>query len=162
MTAALPEPFSWREPRFEDLPAVAELERLVFPDPWPEALYASEIGQPDRFQLLAFAPSGDLAAYLFASWQADELHILKVATHPRYQGRGLATALLQAAQEEAKRKKGIGLVLEVRVSNRRAIQLYQRLGYRLIGRRSAYYHDGEDALVMQLSLSRSFLRSLGF
>lgn len=152
--AALPEPFSWRAPDYADLPAVAELERLVFPDPWPQALYGSELGQPERFQRLVFAFSGELAAYLFACWQADELHILKVATHPRYQGKGLATALLGAAYEEALRRKGVGLILEVRVSNRKAIQLYQRLGYQLIGRRSAYYQNGEDAYVMYLSLPK--------
>jgi ribosomal-protein-alanine N-acetyltransferase len=152
--AALPEPFHWRTPQLADLPAVAALEKMVFPDPWPEALYATEVGQPERFQRVVFAPSGELAAYLFASWQGDELHILKVATHPQYQGLGIATALLQAAYEEAQEKRGAGLILEVRVSNRRAIQLYQRLGYQLIGRRGAYYQDGEDALVMYLRLPR--------
>lgn len=154
--AALPEPFSWRNPGYADLPALAELERLVFPDPWPQALYGSELAQPERFQRIVLTPTGELAAYVFACWQVDELHILKVATHPRYQGKGLATALLEAAYEEALKKKGVGLILEVRVSNRRAIQLYQRLGYRPIGRRSAYYQDGEDAYVMYLSLPKSW------
>jgi len=152
--AALPEPFVWREPTFDDLPKVAALEQLVFTDPWPEALYASELGQPDRFQRVVFAPSGELVAYLFACWQVDELHILKVATHPSFQGMGLATALLQAAWEEGVRRKGEALTLEVRVSNRRAIELYQRLGYRVVGRRPRYYQDGEDALVMTAPLPR--------
>jgi len=152
--AALPKPFVWRQPTFDDLPKVAALEQLVFTDPWPEALYASELGQPHRFQRVVFAPSGELAAYLFACWQVDELHILKVATHPRFQGMGLATALLQAAYEEGVRRKGTALTLEVRVSNRRAIALYRRLGYQVVGRRPGYYQDGEDALVMTAQLPR--------
>lgn len=159
--AALPQPFVWREPHFTDLQAVAELEAMVFPDPWPQALFATEVGQPERFQRLIFAPSGELAAYLFACWQVDELHILKVATHPRFQGIGLATALLTAAQEEAERRHGVGLILEVRVSNRRAIELYRHLGYRVVGRRPRYYQNGEDALVMYRNVRPSFLKRLG-
>ncbi|MCX7895709.1 MAG: ribosomal protein S18-alanine N-acetyltransferase [Thermoanaerobaculum sp.] len=155
--ASLPEPFLWREPHFSDLAAVAQLEALVFPDPWPEGLFATEVGQPNRFQRVVLAPSGALAAYLFAAWQVDDLHILKVATHPQYQGRGLATALLQAALEEAENKGGRSLTLEVRVSNRRAIELYRRLGYLIAGRRSRYYQDGEDAYVMSRPISRSLL-----
>ncbi|MGC8916231.1 MAG: ribosomal protein S18-alanine N-acetyltransferase [Thermoanaerobaculum sp.] len=159
--AALPEPFTWREPHFSDLAAIAELESLVFPDPWPEGLFATEVGQPDRFQRLVFTPTGELAAYLFAVWQVDELHILKVATHPSYQGRGLATALLRAAQEEAERRRGASVTLEVRVSNRRAIELYRHLGYRIVGRRPRYYQNGEDAFVMVHKLRTGLFKRLG-
>ena len=41
--------------------------------------------------------------------------------------------------------------LEVRVSNRRAIGMYERFGFRSAGVRPRYYHDnGEDALIMWL------------
>jgi ribosomal-protein-alanine N-acetyltransferase len=36
----------------------------------------------------------------------------------------------------------------VRVSNDRAITLYERLGYRTVGRLEAYYKDGEPAFLM--------------
>ena len=41
--------------------------------------------------------------------------------------------------------------LEVRVSNREAIAMYERFGFRSAGVRHRYYHDnGEDALIMWL------------
>ena len=41
--------------------------------------------------------------------------------------------------------------LEVRVSNRNAIAMYERFGFRAAGVRPRYYHDnGEDALIMWL------------
>lgn len=159
--AALPQPFIWREPSFSDLEAIAELERLVFTDPWPASLFATELGQPERFQRVVLAPTGELAAYLFAAWQVDELHILKVATHPRFWGQGLATALLHAAREETERRRGSGLILEVRVSNRRAIELYRHLGYQVVGRRPRYYQDGEDALVMFCHVRQNLFQRLG-
>ena len=150
--SALAQGFVGREARTEDIPAVAALEAEVFSDPWPQHLYLQEVGQPQRFQRVVYSENGYLAAYLFACWQLDELHVLKVATHPLYEGRGLATALLEEARLEAARSSARGLLLEVRPSNRRAIRLYRFLGYELIGRRPRYYADGEDALVMCLPI----------
>ncbi len=151
--AALLDDFDLRPARAEDVPAVAALEAELFPDPWPRHLFLQEIGQPLRFQRVIVDHRGVLAAYLFACWQADELHILKVATHPDYQRRGLATLLLELAFAEARRQGGRGLILEVRPSNRGAYLLYRRLGYHVLGRRSRYYSDGEDATVMFLPVS---------
>lgn len=151
--AALPDGFVLRQARVEDVPAVASLEAAVFPDPWPPHLYLQEVGQPLRFQRVAAHEMGGLVAYLFACWQVDELHVLKVASHPLYQQRGLATALLAEAFDEARRARGRGLILEVRPSNRNALRLYRHLGYQALGRRPRYYSDGEDALVMFLAVS---------
>lgn len=150
--AALPEGYLLQQARREDVPEVAQLEAVAFPDPWPAHLYLNEVGQPLRFQRVVRDGQGVLAAYLFACWQVDELHILKVATSPLHEGRGLATTLLEEAREEALRRRGRGVILEVRPSNRRAITLYRRLGYAAIGRRPRYYSNGEDAIVMFLAL----------
>ncbi len=150
--SALAQGFLSRPARVEDIPAVAALEADVFSDPWPQHLYLQEVGQPQRFQRVVHTDVGQLAAYLFACWQLDELHVLKVATHPIYEGRGLATVLMDEARDEAERASARGLILEVRPSNRRAIRLYRFLGYEILGRRPHYYADGEDALVMCLRL----------
>jgi ribosomal-protein-alanine N-acetyltransferase len=151
--AALPQGFLIRAAEPEDVPSVAALEARVFPDPWPVHLYAQEVRQALRFQRVVFNGDGYLAAYLFACWQADELHILKVATHPMYQGSGVASTLLADAAAEAHRGHGRGIILEVRPSNHRAVQLYRHLGYHVIGRRPRYYSDGEDAIVMFFAVS---------
>jgi ribosomal-protein-alanine N-acetyltransferase len=150
--AALAKGFLTRAAREEDVPVVAALEAEVFPDPWPAHLYMQEIGQPLRYQRVVYTEDGFLAAYLFACWQVDELHVLKVATHPLHEGKGLATALMAEAKIEAERSGAHGLVLEVRPSNRRALRLYRHLEYVVVGRRPRYYADGEDALVMTLGI----------
>jgi [ribosomal protein S18]-alanine N-acetyltransferase len=151
--AAIPDSFLTRIPSIEDVTAVARLEAHVFADPWPAHLYVQEVGQPMRFQRVIIDPNGFLAGYLFACWQADELHILKVATHPIHEGKGLATMLMEEAREEAVQGNASSLILEVRPSNRRAITLYRRLGYETLGRRPRYYADGEDALVMAYNVA---------
>jgi ribosomal-protein-alanine N-acetyltransferase len=65
--------------------------------------------------------------------------------------------LLDALVEESKLLKAQWLWLEVRVSNARAIEVYERYGFRRINVRKSYYPlDGltrEDALVMNYSLA---------
>lgn len=152
--AAVPKGYLSRRATTADVPAVAKLEAEVFVDPWPGHLYLQEVEQPLRFQRVVVGPNGAVVAYLFACWQVDELHILKVATHPLFEGRGLASALMAEAREEAIKGGARGLFLEVRPSNRRAVKLYLHIGYRVIGRRPGYYTNGEDALVMFLDLAR--------
>jgi ribosomal-protein-alanine acetyltransferase len=153
--AALPEGLASRAAVGDDVPAVAAIEGAVFPDPWPAHLYLQEIDQPLRFQRVVATGRGEIVAYLFACWQVDELHVLKVATHPVYAGRGLATSLLAEALDEVRRRQGRGVILEVRPTNQRAVRLYRRLGYHVLARRPRYYADGEDALVMFLDAGRA-------
>ena len=152
--AAVPAGYLSRQATTADIPAVARLEADVFVDPWPSHLYLQEVEQPLRFQRVIVGPNGGVVAYLFACWQVDELHVLKVATHPLFEGRGLGSALMAEAREEAVRGRARGLFLEVRHSNRRAVKLYLHIGYRIIGRRPGYYTNGEDALVMFYDLTR--------
>jgi ribosomal-protein-alanine N-acetyltransferase len=158
--AALPQGFLIRHAQPDDVAAVSALEAQVFPDPWPAHLYAQEVRLALRFQRVVFNSNGYLTAYLFSCWQADELHVLKVATHPMYHGIGLATTLLKEAAAEAARGHGRGIILEVRPSNHRAVMLYRHLAYRVIGRRPRYYSDGEDALVMSLAISPTGLAAV--
>jgi ribosomal-protein-alanine N-acetyltransferase len=66
-----------------------------------------------------------------------------------YQRRGVAQCVI-GELEKAGRERGCGYAyLEVRVSNRPAIELYKKLGYQSAYTRKGYYLDGEDALVME-------------
>jgi len=68
---------------------------------------------------------------------------------PEQRGSGVAGQLLRRLFEEA--QGVLPFTLEVRVSNRRAIGMYERFGFRSAGVRPRYYHDnGEDALIMWL------------
>jgi ribosomal-protein-alanine N-acetyltransferase len=59
-------------------------------------------------------------------------------------------------------KLGIALdatesVLEVRISNEVAINLYRKYGYRVLTRRKRYYRDNdEDAWLMQVDIDEAF------
>jgi ribosomal-protein-alanine N-acetyltransferase len=75
-------------------------------------------------------------------------HLMNVAVDPRVRRRGIAAELLRRLFEETD-ERGAQYTLEVRTSNRAAIAMYERFGFRSAGRRRGYYHDNrEDALIM--------------
>jgi len=66
---------------------------------------------------------------------------------------GIATVMMLRAMKAMKVYYGAAEVyLEVRVSNTPAISLYEKLGYRVVGRIPKYYSDGEDAYLMACPL----------
>ncbi|MCB1382007.1 MAG: GNAT family N-acetyltransferase/peptidase C39 family protein [Notoacmeibacter sp.] len=72
--------------------------------------------------------------------------LYSIAVAPRAKGQGTGAALLKAAETAAWEHGRMILRLEVREDNRRAIGLYERSGYRRIGRYLDYYGDHTNAL----------------
>jgi [ribosomal protein S18]-alanine N-acetyltransferase len=91
--------------------------------------------------------------FLLAWLVADEIHIINVATHPDRRRCGVAAALLRTLIEHAQSERVRLVLLEVRRSNRPAIQLYRSHGFSAMGLRRAYYADNsEDAIEMMLAI----------
>lgn len=72
--------------------------------------------------------------------------LYSIAVASRHRGTGLAEMLMRDAEEAAAARGAEVVRLEVREDNRRAVRLYERLGYGLIGRHRNYYADGADGL----------------
>ena len=111
-------------------------------------MFASELVKPASICLGAF--EGDqLLGYVVNSRYVDAWHVMNVAVDPDYQGRGIATTLLERLFELTRDDERRGYTLEVRVSNSHAIRLYEKLGFERRGIRRGYYTDNrEDALIM--------------
>lgn len=56
---------------------------------------------------------------------------------------------MESVIEQLREKKVSDLFLEVRQSNQDAIRFYQKFSFAEVDRRSRYYSDGEDAIVME-------------
>jgi len=133
---------------YSDLPAVISIERRSFPTPWSLAMFVLELSKPSGICLAATA--GDqLLGYLVCSRYEQVWHLMNVAVAPERRRAGVARRLIAQLLEESGGR--LPLTLEVRVSNRPAIAMYERLGFRSAGVRPRYYRDnGEDALIMWL------------
>jgi ribosomal-protein-alanine N-acetyltransferase len=135
------------EPR--DLDTVETIERASYPTPWSRSMFAAELRKPSALALGAYAESGELVAYAFASRYVDAWHVMNVAVAPEFRRRGIATLLLERLFDVTASDQRRGYTLEVRVSNHDAIKLYERLGFEARGIRRGYYTDNrEDALIM--------------
>jgi ribosomal-protein-alanine N-acetyltransferase len=138
-----------------DLDAVMAIEALSFPTPWARQAFSDELARPwARLEVLSQVATGRVVGFCNYWLVADELHILNVAVHPDERRRGHAARLLQHILSEANRSKIRVVLLEVRLSNRPAQELYRKFGFREVGTRPRYYADnGEDALLMDRELS---------
>ena len=136
-----------------DLAAIDEIEQHSFKTPWPRGTFAGELLR--EWARIDIARIGERAVAFCNYWLVTtEVHILSIATHPDYRGRGIARALLAHVLDVA-RTAGCSLAtLEVRRSNQPAIALYERAGFKTVHVRARYYQDdNEDALVMLRGLS---------
>ncbi len=129
----------------DDLPAIEAIERLCFPDPWPQAVIEQ---QRERF-LVAMTEDGALMGYLCFSSILDEGSIDNIAVAPQWRRQGAAGALMNAALDRARTLALSFITLEVRETNAAAIALYKKHGYAEVGRRKDYYRaPREDAILM--------------
>jgi ribosomal-protein-alanine N-acetyltransferase len=132
---------------YADLPQIIAIERRAFPTPWSLAMFVLELSKPSGICLAALL-EGRIVGYLVCSRYDTVWHIMNVAVDPDHRRKRIATGLLgdlfaRIGDPEAR------YTLEVRPSNRAAIVLYERYGFRSAGLRRRYYQDnGEDALIM--------------
>jgi [ribosomal protein S18]-alanine N-acetyltransferase len=132
---------------YADLPQVIAIERRAFPTPWSLAMFVLELSKPSGVCLTALR-EGKIVGYCVCSRYDTVWHLMNIAVDPDHQRKGVATALLAALWERVNDLQG-RFTLEVRRSNRPAIALYERHGFRAAGLRRRYYQDnGEDALIM--------------
>jgi len=149
-------PYVVEEARADDVEALASLERRCYTHPWSvrgfrEALRRGEHG----LVLVARAPAGadperGILAYCVIETAADELHVHNLAVRPEYRGGGLGRRLLAIGLTIGERRGARVALLEVRESNRPAIELYRSMGFAPVAvRRNYYSQPAEDALVLR-------------
>jgi len=162
---------STREARFEPLSrerldAVLAVEQSAYSHPWTranfldtlDAGYQAEclwVNDPPHLQP-ATSKSDKLLGYFIAMKGVDEVHLLNITVAPAFQRQGWALVMLDALALWSRGQGARWVWLEVRVSNTRALEVYERRGFVRAGLRKAYYPAAhgqrEDAVVMSLAL----------
>lgn len=148
-----PQP-QWESMLAPSLDAVLRVEQAAYPHPWNHANFVDALHSGYQAQMLM--ADGHLVGYFVAMKGVDEVHLLNITVAPEYQGQGWARYMLDALGRWSRAQAAASLWLEVRVSNVRAQRIYEKHGFREVGRRKQYYPNGlqprEDALVMSLQL----------
>jgi len=137
------------------LPQVMAIEQQAYTHPWTEGIFRDCLRVGYSAWVVANS-HGEVLAYALMTMAVGEAHVLNLCTAPQQQRQGLAGFLLKHLMMVARAASVTTLLLEVRVSNLAAQQLYAGFGFNKIGQRRGYYpaFDGrEDAYVLALSLS---------
>lgn len=145
-----------RQLTLADLDEIEAIERRSYPTPWSRSMFAAELSKASsRCTGAVHVELNRLVGYLIVARYVDAWHIMNLAVDEPYRGRGLATRLLQDLFDATEGEGLRGYTLEVRISNERAIRLYERMGFTSSGIRRGYYTDNrEDAYVMWRGPSR--------
>lgn len=130
------------------LEQICDLEKKIFPNPWPLEAFLSELYAPYSHSFVVL-DGKRIAAYAVTWFLGEEFHLSNIAVDDKYRKRGIATWMLDNFLQMC-RKAGIKIAhLEVRRSNLGAIKLYRKFGFHVTGVRKNYYEtEHEDALMM--------------
>jgi ribosomal protein S18 acetylase RimI-like enzyme len=156
---------SYRGIKPSDLEMLDRLINAAMVHPWSPPEVVSAVEGPGRCAWFAMSGSAgavggapnessglrDVAlGFVLARRVLDVLEIDLVGVEPTKRRSGIARGLLLHLIE-VERARGISQVqLELAASNTPAVGLYAGLGFVVVGRRSRYYPDGDDALLLTM------------
>lgn len=133
---------------------IAEIEKEIFTTPWSLKSIVSVYENENNCIFVAVdRDSGAAVGHICLETVLDEGTLTSVAVRECYRNKGIARGLMDCLISEAKKRKLAFINLEVRSSNRAAVQLYEKYGFEINGLRKNYYTKPlEDALLMILHL----------
>jgi len=136
----------------KDIPEVMALERSAHSHPWRQSSFEDCLKGRQKCWLAEHKET--LVGYVVVTHGGGDAELLNISVSPVYQRKGIGSCLIQHAINTVKDKADM-LFLEVRVSNRKAIELYAKEGFFEVGLRKNYYptvNGHEDALLMASQL----------
>ena len=142
-----------------DLSIIMSIARDAFMLPWSAAMMRDSLLAAHTQVFGMFDDAGHIIGFVVFSIVLDEIELLSMAVNPDYQKQGYGRSLLGHVISQAKKNKTESIFLEVRHSNTRALNLYQKEGFKVIGERKAYYpvedmqKTREDAVLLSLGIA---------
>ena len=135
-----------------DIPRAAEMERMIFTDPWSEKVYR-ETFKLEGVEYVAATDETDDGEVIVGVAGVRNIvgtgEITNVMVLPGYRRQGIAKRMIADLIERGRRLGAEEFTLEVRVSNKTAINVYEKLGFVGEGIRPKFYRNPEeDALIM--------------
>lgn len=152
---AAPSQYAIRPLMMEQLQDVLRLNIRCFRngDNYTKHTFEYLLGEPRTLSFRTVNEADDLVGFAFVMVNENNAaHLTTIGVAPEHRRRGLAAGLLDHV-EEALRQREVGtIMLEVRVSNIAAQELYRRRNYTIVQRIGRYYNNGEDCFLMMKAI----------
>lgn len=135
--------------------AAFKLQTACHAFPWSRKVFMDCLEPP--YFAWQIEVEGKLAGYYVGLLAAVEATLMDIGVHKSFRGNGLGRELVKHFLLECNKKQALDAWLEVRVSNKNAINLYQSMGFDTIETRKDYYplaEGKEDALIMKIELGK--------
>lgn len=139
-----------RRMQSEDIDAIISIEEKAYgAHHWSKDSFLQELNNELAWYYSLFNEENKLVAYAGTWHILEEAHITNIAVDIDCRRKGYGEALLKHILDDCYKEKIKYLTLEVRVSNKAAIGLYEKYGFTSFGIRKKYYQDNdEDAMIM--------------
>ncbi len=136
----------------EDIDDVLKIEHSSFSTPWSREMFSCELtDHPFSYLYVARNNKGKILGYICYWLVFDEMNVLNLAVDKDLRQKGFGSALLKFVLKDGADRGAQTVNLEVRRSNRAAIELYEKFGFRQAAVRKNYYENPEeDAMLMAL------------
>ncbi len=146
-----PDSLSIEPARPRHLSEILAIEKVSFRNPFTENLFQTEL-QLALAHLHVVLWEGKVVGYLDFWHVGPEMHLINIAVDPKCRRQGVAGKMMDLMLDYATQHKVEEILLDVRVSNRGAIELYKKYKFEEVGTRKKYYSDNdEDALMMKIT-----------
>jgi ribosomal-protein-alanine N-acetyltransferase len=146
VASSLPQLRSYRASDFETL---YRIDQVCFPEGIAYGRFEMKVYlRAEGSYCLLAETGGSVAGFILAELAPDEGHIITLDVLEEYRRQGIGSMLLDAAEKEAASRGGKSMVLETATTNKAAIALWRKHGYRQLGTIEDYYGRGRDAFRM--------------
>ena len=139
-----------RPAKREDINEICRVEVLSFKDPYSRNLLTFYLSVAGERGFLVAEIEGRVVGYIIGVERRGVCHIISIAVHPSWRRKGIGHALLSELIKSFAFRGIDTFTLEVRASNKAAINFYIKHGFVQSGVIRNYYPDGESAIIMVL------------
>lgn len=136
-----------------DLDRIDVLEHELFTSAWSKDDYIYELHDNPYGNYFVYEEDNNIIGYVGVWIIFEQAQITTIGVDKEFQGKGIGAKLLEYAIDYADNNSCEVISLEVRVSNEKAINLYEKAGFINVNVRKGYYQDNnEDAYLMVKAL----------
>ena len=126
---------------------IFNLEKEIFKNSAFNKSYIETLIKGDNSFVYVYLIEDKICGYLMVLDSIDVYEILAIATIEEYRNKGIAQELLDKIKTK-------DIFLEVRESNKKAINFYKKNNFKQISIRKGYYSDPtEDAIIMKMEVN---------